>query len=233
MIEIKNLTKVRYEKGKQIKIFKDFNLFISKGEKVGLFGANGVGKSTILDIIVNLDTDFTGFIKIDSKNISYVHQNIKDTLLPWMTCEENIFKFLDYKENVNISKKYKLYEALLDDLDIDFEFSKKTSELSGGQKQVVSFIMSVIQEPDIIFLDEPFSAIDSDRRDRMIYVLKKYLPKTTAIICSHRGNEVADYINRVIVFNNQPTTVTQDFVEGKSSNFKELVNKISFSQYEK
>lgn len=232
MITVKGYTKKRIQDNKQIKIFDNFDLFISRGERIGLFGGNGVGKSTLLDSIINLDSDFIGSIENESNNIAYVHQNTKDTLLPWMTCEENIFKLLEYKDAFDMASKEKLFKSLLSDLNVDFELSKRPSELSGGQRQLISFISSIIQEPEILLLDEPFSAIDADRREKMIHVLESYLPEATIIICSHRGSEVVDYINRVIVLENQPTQVTQDFKKQDSSNFHELVEKISFSNYE-
>ena len=138
MIEVINLTKERLQNNKQVKVFDNFNLFISNGERVGLFGENGVGKSTLLDTIINLDKNFSGTVKIGTKNIAYVHQNTKDTLLPWMTCKENIFQLLKYKGIVDLDKKESLYTNLLNDLDVDFDLSKKPSELSGGQRQMVS-----------------------------------------------------------------------------------------------
>jgi ABC-type nitrate/sulfonate/bicarbonate transport system ATPase subunit len=233
MIEVTNLTKERLQNNKQVKVFDNFNLLISHGERVGLFGENGVGKSTLLDSIIKLDKDFTGKIETTSTNIAYVHQNTKDTLLPWMTCKDNIFKLLEYKKVIDLDKKEVLYKKLLNDLNVDFDLLKNPSELSGGQRQMVSFISSVMQEPEILLLDEPFSAIDSDRRKKMIHVLETYLPDTTVIICSHRGSEISDYINRVVVLQNQPTNITQDFKKEDTTEFKKSVEEISFTKYEK
>lgn len=233
MIKVINFTKERLQDNRRVKVFDNFNLFISRGEKVGLFGENGVGKSTLLDSIINLDRDFSGTIKTTTSDIAYVHQNTNDTLLPWMTCRDNIFKLLEYKKVVDLKKKEALYKKLLDDLRVDFDLLKKPSDLSGGQRQMISFISSVIQEPEILLLDEPFSAIDSDRRKNMIHALETYLPDTTVIICSHRGSEISDYINRVVVLQNQPTNITQDFKKEESTEFKRLVEEISFAKYEK
>ena len=175
MIEVINLTKERLQNNEQVKVFNSFNLLISHGERVGLFGENGVGKSTLLDSIINLDKNFSGIIKTSSDDIAYVHQNTKDTLLPWMTCRDNIFKLLEYKKVADLEKKEDLYKKLLGDLNVDFDLSKKPSELSGGQRQMVSFISNVIQEPDILTeLDKEIKEIESKIEKENHRASKKY-----------------------------------------------------------
>ena len=117
---------------------------------------------------------------------------------------------------------------------IDFSLHSYPSDLSGGQQQVVAILRSLVSEPDVLLLDEPFSALDIERRKNIINVFKNNLSKNiTTIICSHRGNEISSYINRVIAFQNQPVMITQDFNRNESVNFEKLVDEISFTKYEK
>ncbi len=215
------------------KIFSNLSLDINKGDVIGLFGPNGSGKSTLLGLLSGQDKEYTGSIELNSNNISFVHQRSKDTLLPWMTCKENILLSRKYR-NLNILDGEKLLELLAHKMKIDFSMYSYPSDLSGGQQQVVAILRGLVSEPEILLLDEPFSALDIVRRKNIINVFKNNLNKDmTTIICSHRGNEISSYVNRVVVFQNQPVDIIQDFNRKNSTNFEKLVDNISFIKYEK
>src|SRR3989338_4446040 len=92
MLKITNLQKsFRDNLNHQVEIFKNFNLEISRGEFVGIFGPNGCGKTTLLNLISGLDKDFSGKISFDNKvQISYIFQNYRESIFPWLTIAENI-----------------------------------------------------------------------------------------------------------------------------------------------
>ena len=235
MIEIKNLKKEYLSKNdNKIHIFKNFFLEIGKNEIVGLFGINGSGKSTLLNMISGIDNEYTGSIKILSEKISYVNQKPMDTLLPWYTCEENILLVLDYHKLDRIKGKILLKE-LTKKLNIDFSLSSYPFELSGGQQQVVSILRAFIIQPDILLLDEPFAALDIERRINIINLFKLYKDKMTIIITSHRGVEVSEILDRVVVLKNQPVEIFDDFSikDMEKSKFQEKVNQIRFKENEK
>jgi len=235
MIEIKNLKKEYLSKNdNKIHIFKNFFLEIGKNEIVGLFGVNGSGKSTLLNMISGIDNEYTGSIKILSEKISYVNQKPMDTLLPWYTCEENILLVLDYHKLDRIKGKILLKE-LTKKLNIDFSLSSYPFELSGGQQQVVSILRAFIIQPDILLLDEPFAALDIERRINIINLFKLYKDKMTIIITSHRGVEVSEILDRVVVLKNQPVEIFDDFSikDMEKSKFQEKVNQIRFKENEK
>jgi len=235
MIEIKNLKKEYLSKNdNKIHIFKNFFLEIGKNEIVGLFGINGSGKSTLLNMISGIDNEYTGSIKILSEKISYVNQKPMDTLLPWYTCEENILLVLDYHKLDRIKGKILLKE-LTKKLNIDFSLSSYPFELSGGQQQVVSILRAFIIQPDILLLDEPFAALDIERRINIINLFKLYKDKMTIIITSHRGVEVSEILNRVIILKKQPVEIFDDFSikDMEKSKFQEKVNQIRFKENEK
>jgi len=215
------------------KIFDNFSLDVNNGDIIGLFGSNGSGKSTLLGLLSGQDREYTGSIELNSDNVSFVHQRSKDTLLPWMTCKENILLSRKYR-NLSISDGEKLLELLADKMKIDFSMYSYPSDLSGGQQQVVAILRGLVSEPEILLLDEPFSALDIERRKNIINVFKNDLNKDmTTIICSHRGNEISSYVNRVVVFQNQPVDITQDFNRKNSIDFERLVDEINFTKYEK
>ncbi len=236
MIKIKNLTKF-YSNNKDKKkkyIFKDFSLKVEKNEIVGLFGQNGSGKSTLLNIINNTDDEYVGSAKVLSKKISYVYQKPTDTLLPWYTCKENILLALDYQKLDRI-KGESLLEELSEKLKIDFSLYSYPFELSGGQQQVVAILRAFITEPDIILLDEPFAALDIERRINIVNLFKLYKNKITVVMTSHRGDEISDILDRAIVLKNQPVNIINDFSlkNMEKDNFQEKVNKIRFNENEK
>ena len=235
MIEIKNLKKEYLSKNdNKIHIFKNFFLEIGKNEIVGLFGINGSGKSTLLNMISGIDNEYTGSIKILSEKISYVNQKPMDTLLPWYTCEENILLVLDYHKLDRTQGKILLKE-LTKKLNIDFSLSSYPFELSGGQQQVVSILRAFIIQPDILLLDEPFAALDIERRINIINLFKLYKDKMTIIITSHRGVEVSEILDRVVILKNQPVEIFDDFSikDMEKSKFQEKVNQIRFKENEK
>jgi NitT/TauT family transport system ATP-binding protein len=233
MLKIENLKKEHLNDGKNThRVFEGFSLEIKEGEKVGLFGSNGSGKSTLLDVISGLDLKYKGELLVGDSGVSYVHQDTKGTLAPWFSCEKNIFLPLAYK-HINIQEKKDLYKKLKEELEINFSLNKYPFELSGGQRQLVSVLRSILMKPDVLLLDEPFSAIDVDKREIVMKVFKKYLPETTVVICSHRGNEISDFIDRAIILEKQPAEIVREFKREKDDDFEAKVRLIRFAKNDK
>ena len=230
MIKISKLHKNFLDDLEKKKLFSNFNLKVSRGQKIGLFGPNGSGKTTLLNILFGIDKEFSGNIIINSKRKGYVHQDYNSTLLPWFNCEKNILLAIKYSD-LNIKEGKKTLQNLKKDLKLNFSLKKYPFMLSGGQKQIVNLIRSIVCDPDILFLDEPFSALDFENRSKAIKLIKKYIKKdATLIITSHRGEEVKSLIDRAIVFNKNPTEVVNSFSKTNFSikKFEEKVSKIKF-----
>ena len=221
MITIKSLKKDFINNNQRSIIFSGFNLSINKGEKVGLFGPNGSGKTTLLNILSGVDKKFSGSASVEGKRISYVHQDYNSTLLPWFTCESNILLVRKY-HGLNIEDGKKLLNRLVKELRIDFSLKKYPFMLSGGQKQIVTLLRALIYEPEILLLDEPFSALDIERRLDIKNFLHSYFSdKLTVILCSHRGDEIKSLVNRAIVLEGTPVKVTSN-ITMKNSTRKRL-----------
>jgi NitT/TauT family transport system ATP-binding protein len=181
-------------------------LNIKKKDIIALFGPNGCGKSTILNTISN-ENEKNIQKNFNISELSYVFQNYRDSLLPWKTNYENIIfplKIKKTEENI-INSQCNEIAKLFDFKDLN----KYPYQLSGGQQQIVALMRALITKPKVLFIDEPFSALDYEN-NLMIrqYILKyyeKYLP--TILIITHNIEEAVHLANKIIILSKSPTTV--------------------------
>ncbi len=162
-IQVRGISKSFNLDGKTLPVLSYISFDINGGEIVSIVGKSGSGKTTLLNIIAGLEKPDSGSVSVSGK-IGYVPQ--KDLLLPWRTLMRNILLPIEIKKKVgneDISKAGKLVKEIgLDGFEKAFPH-----EISGGMKQKVSLVRAMIQDPDIILFDEPFSAIDFDSRLRL------------------------------------------------------------------
>ena len=186
ILTINNLSKVYYTKEKEILAIEDISLDIKENTITAIVGPSGCGKSTLLNIIGNLDTKTKGEIKFrkNKNKIGYMFQN--DCLFPWLTILDNCLIGLKIqkqltKENIEYVKK------LLTNYGLKDFINSYPSNLSGGMKQRVALIRTLATKPDILLLDEPFSALDYQSRlsvaDDVYKIIKK--EKKTTIVITH------------------------------------------------
>ncbi|PHV71684.1 taurine ABC transporter ATP-binding protein [Sporanaerobium hydrogeniformans] len=160
IIEIKHVYKNFYTDDGEISVLKDVNLTLQKGKILAILGPSGSGKSTILNLLTNLIEPTSGEVKIDGK-IGYMFQ--KDHLLEWRTIIDNITLGLEI-QHAKTQESMQKIERLLKMYDL-WEFrSRFPKELSGGMRQRVALIRTLATNPDILLLDEPFSALDYQTR---------------------------------------------------------------------
>ncbi len=186
-------------------ILKDFDLQIKKGEKIGLIGKSGAGKSTILDLIMGLTKPNKGMIKVDGKNmhkrnfkiegwysqISHVPQNI---FLSDQSLAENIAFGIDkaninikrLKEAINISQLNKLVENSKNGLFANV--GERGIQISGGQRQRIGIARAIYKGSKILILDEATSALDINTENSIMEFIKQLNKEYTLIIVSHRKN---------------------------------------------
>ena len=180
---------------------------IKKGSIITLVGPSGCGKSTLLSILAGIDKQTSGKIIKDEKTVvGYMLQ--QDALFPWLTIYENAIlglkiKKMATKENKEYVKKL-LYEYKLGDF-----LNAYPKELSGGMRQRVALIRTLALKPDILLLDEPFSALDYQSRlkisDDVYKIIKK--ENITAILVSHDIAEAISMSNQVLVLSKRPCTI--------------------------
>lgn len=207
ILEILNIKKDYITINGTTEAIKDISMKIKKGSIITLVGPSGCGKSTLLSILAGIDKQTSGVIIKDEKTIvGYMLQ--QDALFPWLTIYENAIlglkiKKMATKENKEYVKKL-LYEYKLGDF-----LNAYPKELSGGMRQRVALIRTLALKPDILLLDEPFSALDYQSRlkisDDVYKIIKK--ENITAILVSHDIAEAISMSNQVLVLSKRPCTI--------------------------
>lgn len=207
LIEIKNLSKIYHTNKNEIKALDNISFDINKGDFIAIVGPSGCGKSTILSILCELENKSGGdIIKNDDLKFGFMFQ--QDTLFDWLTIKDNCL--LGAKINNCLNKDIEDYcEKLLKTYGlIDFK-NNYPKELSGGMRQRVALIRTLILNPDILLLDEPFSALDYTNRlmiSNDVYNAIKEEEKT-AIIVTHDVEEAVSLANKVIVLSDRPSKI--------------------------
>lgn len=185
ILSIKNLKKIYHTKEQEIIAVDDFSFDIKKGDFIAIVGPSGCGKSTILSILCNLENKSNGEIKIKN-NIKSGYMLQEDCLFEWINVLDNCL--LGPSINKSLTKDKKNYVInLLNTYGLkDFIYSYPDN-LSGGMRQRVALIRTLANDPDILLLDEPFSALDYQSRvaisDDIYKILKK--ENKTIIMVTH------------------------------------------------
>ena len=207
-IEIKNLSK-HYN---NILAVKNINFKINKGSIVGLLGPNGCGKTTTIGMMLGLIKPTSGTVFINGQNIE--NENNRTTILEKVNF---ISPYVELPKKLTVEENLKVYgklygvnnlqdkiSDLMKELNL-FEFKKrKTGELSSGQKNRVSLAKALINEPEILFLDEPTASLDPDVGDFVRTYIEDFASKkgTTILLASHNMNEVERLCNEVMMMKN-------------------------------
>ncbi|RMA97007.1 ABC transporter ATP-binding protein [Hydrogenothermus marinus] len=208
-IEYKNVS-LRIDKNQ---ILKDINLIIKKGEKVGIVGATGSGKSTLIKILPALIKDYQGKVFLDNNELrKYSVSSLRKHI--GMISQE-VFIFNDtLRNNLLIAKPdatdEELYEALKKakadfvfklEKGLDTNLGEKGSRLSGGERQRISIARIFLKNPDIVIIDEGTSALDVETEEYIMEEIKKEFSDKTIIMITHRL-KVLDIVNKIIVMDN-------------------------------
>lgn len=195
----------------------DVSFHVKEGEFVAIVGPSGCGKSTLLSLIAGLLTPSSGFIYINGKDIKASGKNIgymlqKDHLLDWRNTLKNVTLGLEIQHKLSDNSYIQINELLNTYGLITFKNSSP-SGLSGGMRQRAALIRTLLLEPDILLLDEPFSALDYQTRlevaDDIWGIIRK--EKKTAILITHDISEAISMADRVIVLTSRPGTVKKIF----------------------
>jgi len=187
----------------------DINLAINKGEFFSLLGPSGCGKTTLLRIIAGFETPTSGALKIDGENILHLPPNKRHVntvfqnyaLFPHLSVFENVAFPLRLKKMATTAIT-RMVTEYLDLVKLESEASKFPSQLSGGQKQRVAIARALINEPSVLLLDEPLSALDAKLRQHMLIELDAIHDKIgiTFIYVTHDQQEALSVSDRVAVF---------------------------------
>ena len=198
-------------------LYDGFDLDIPKGKIISIFGPNGCGKSTLINMIAGILPYDKGQILFDGKDvhetrIGYVFQNYREAVFPWMRAIDNIrypMKYLDLSKG----EKEARIDRLVQSFDVKIDLNKYPYQMSGGQQQMVSIMRALVVDPEVLFLDEPFSALDYEMtqflRDRLQKVFIER-PVTTLLV-SHDLDEAVYLADYVLLLSRNPTRIA-DFV---------------------
>lgn len=195
----------------------DLSFEVKEGEFLAIVGPSGCGKTTLLSIIAGLIEPDSGKVLIENTereksgiNIGYMLQ--RDHLLEWKNTYQNAALGLSVQKKKDDRDKVMLLNHLLQTYGlVSFEKSKP-SELSGGMRQRVALIRTLLMEPDLLLLDEPFSALDYQTRlevsDDIWKIIKK--EKKTAILITHDISEAISMSDRVLVLTGRPAKLKKE-----------------------
>lgn len=208
LLEFKNVSKSYHSLNGETKALENISFTVSEGNFIAIVGPSGCGKSTILSLLTNLESVSSGKIIKYKENLRFGYMFQQDNLFDWLTILNNcllgpkINKTLNkdvYNKCIELLKIYELYEFK----------DKYPKELSGGMRQRVALIRTLLLNPDILLLDEPFSALDYQNRlliSNDVYNIIKKENKTT-IMVTHDVSEAVSMADIVIILSKRPSKI--------------------------
>ncbi len=196
-------------------IYDNFDFDIPRGKLMSVFGPNGCGKSTLINMIAGLFPVDAGEILFDGQPISkirfgYVFQNYREALFPWLRAFDNIAYPLKLM-GVTKPESAARVDRLVANLGVKIDLRLYPYQLSGGQQQLVSIMRALIVEPEILFLDEPFSALDYEMTLFMREQLQRIFVETatTTVLVSHDLEEAVYLSDRILLLSRHPARAVE------------------------
>jgi NitT/TauT family transport system ATP-binding protein len=196
-------------------LYEDFDLDIPRRAITSVFGPNGCGKSTLINMVAGLLPFDRGEVLFDGKTlrqttIGYVFQNYRDALFPWRRAIDNIRYPLKLAGR-SAAQVERRIEQLVASFQPTFDLNRYPYELSGGQQQLVSIMRALAPEPEVLFLDEPFSALDYEMtlfiRDRLQQVFIE--TGVTMVLVSHDLDEAVWLADTIVLLTRRPTRIAE------------------------
>lgn len=217
-LEVEHISMNYHSLKGETEAIKDISFAVKEGEFVSIVGPSGCGKSTLLNIIAGLLKPSGGRIYINgesSKNgllrVGYMFQ--RDHLFEWLTVIDNVSLGLKIQNRLNEETKGKI-ETLLKNYKLEEFKNHYPRELSGGMRQRVALIRTLALEPEVLFLDEPFSALDYQTRINVseeIYSIIKNENKTTLMV-THDIAEAITMSERILILSKRPSQIKKDVI---------------------
>lgn len=215
VLELKNIYYAYHTLEGETPALTDISFTMNRGDFIAIVGPSGCGKSTLLSLISGLIKPEQGFIKINGKhlresttNVGYMLQH--DELFEWRTIYHNVLLGLEVQHMLTAQTRSRAHD-LLDQYGLSRFETSHPSELSGGMRQRAALVRTLVMEPDLLLLDEPFSALDYQTRltagDDIGQILRH--EKKSAILVTHDLSEAISLADRVIVLSKRPATIKQ------------------------
>jgi NitT/TauT family transport system ATP-binding protein len=216
LVSVTNVQKTYFTRQAPVQAVASASVDVARGEFVSLLGPSGCGKSTLLMMIAGLEQPTGGSIMLGGSEVKEPRREIgvifqDASLLPWKSALENVlFPARILKLPIEIYRERA--QELLAMVGLAGFEHKKPSQLSGGMRQRVAICRALIHDPDILLMDEPFSALDAITRDQMNVALSEILEtyRKTVIFVTHSIREAAFLSDRVVVMGGRPSTIVLD-----------------------
>ncbi len=194
-------------KGK--KLFENLNFNILENTSSAILGSSGVGKSTLLRAIANLENEnITNGQIILKKNTNIAWLSQENSLYPWLSILDNVQLYNHLKGNKS-AQTLKKAKELLEQVNMSKHLDKKTYELSGGQKQRVALARTLMQEANFILMDEPFSALDAITKIQLQDLTCQLLKDKTVVLVTHDPGEAIRLTNHIYILENQAVKISE------------------------
>ena len=217
LLKFDNVTFYYQTKEKEIQALDNVNFDVNSQEFTSIVGPSGCGKTTILSLIAGLMKTSSGQILLNGKaiekndsRIGYMFQ--RDHLFEWRTIWKNITLGIEIQKPKDKEQKFAMAEELLKKYDLYAFKNQRPRQLSGGMRQRVALIRTLVLEPELLLLDEPFSALDFQTRLKVcddVYDMIKS-EKKTAVLVTHDISEAISMSNKIIILTSRPATVKKE-----------------------
>jgi NitT/TauT family transport system ATP-binding protein len=217
-LQAKNIVKHFDHNGNSVLALDGINLNVEEGDFICIVGPSGCGKSTFLNIVAGLETPDSGEILLNGNKIStpgpdrtMVFQ--EGALFPWLKVIDNV-EFGLKMAGIPKDERRQISERYLDMMQLTKFAGSYIYQLSTGMKQRVAIARALAMDPEILLMDEPFAALDSQTRDLLLVELQLIWERTkkTIIFVTHNISESVILGNRVVVFKNRPAKIKKEFV---------------------
>lgn len=215
VVKFNNIEMIYHSLDGETKAIENISLEVKKGEILGIVGPSGCGKSTLLSIAAGLITPSRGEVFINGSIVSKSNRDIgymfqKDQLLEWRTILGNVVLGLEIQNKLK-DKDYNTAREMLKNYGLADFIDAYPSQLSGGMRQRAALVRTLLLEPSLLLLDEPFSALDYQTRlaiaDEIGVILKK--ENRTALLVTHDIAEAISLSDRIVILSNRPAKIKE------------------------
>ena len=219
LLEVDVRHEIRGERQKKANlVLSDVSLRVHAGEFISIVGPSGCGKSTLLTLIAGLARPSDGTIKINGEQVTGVRPDVgfifqHDALLPWRTASENVQLALKFR-GVGKAERRRQAADWMDRFGLEALHERYPREMSGGQRKRAAIAATLVYEPRLLLMDEPFSALDVQTRDFIETDVLNAWSQTegqTAMLVTHDLEEAIALSDRVVVMSQGPGRIVSDY----------------------